>query len=143
MVASTLELTEYTRLGLRMIYWKVFPTKEAAAEAAMGLGLLTVPEGRHFGVSGKPLNPEVAFRKEEGSKGFSIRIKAEGLEFKLELPYVWHTVAKSVAEVREVLSVDIDSYVEGAILPSKIAFEDWIGQTLHVIRRDADTFLGS
>lgn len=79
---------------------------------------------------------------EEGSKGFSIRIKAEGIEYKLELPPIWHKVAKSVSEVHETLSFDIDSYVQGTILPSQIAFEDWITQTLHVIRRDTDGFLG-
>jgi hypothetical protein len=142
MVSSILELPEFTRIGLRMIYWKVFPTKEAASDEVMKFGLLRIPEGRHFGVSSLPLNPEIAFRREEGSKGFSIRIKAESLEFKLELPYIWHKVAKSVAEVRETLSVDIDSYIQGTILASQIAFEDWISQTLHVIRRDANAFLG-
>ena len=87
------------------------------------------------------LNPEISFRKEEGSKGFSIRIKADGVEYKLELPYLWHKVAKSVSEVRETLSFDIDSFVQGTILPSQISFEDWITQTRHVIRRDSNVFL--
>jgi hypothetical protein len=142
MVSSILELPEFTRVGLRMIYWKVFPTNEAAAAEVMKFGFLKIPEGRHFGVAGLPLNPEITFRKEESSKGFSIRIKAEGIEYKLELPYLWHTVAKPVSEVHETFSFDIDSYVQGTILPSQIAFEDWITQTLHVIRRDANGFLG-
>src|SRR5260370_10523920 len=108
----------------------------------MKFGLLRIPEGRHFGVSGVLLNPEIAFRKEEVSKGFSIRLKAESLEFKLELPHIWHKVTKSVEEVRETVVVDIDSYVQGTILPTQIAFEDWISQTLHVIRRDTNVFLG-
>ena len=142
MVSSILELPEFTRIGLRMIYWKVLPTKVAAAAEVMKFGLLKIPEGRHFGVEGLALNPEISFRKEEGSKGFSVRIKAEGVEYNLELPYIWHKVAKSVSEVRETLSVDIDSYLQGTILPSQIAFADWITQTLHVVRRDASGLLG-
>jgi hypothetical protein len=140
-VASILEIQEFTRVGLREIYWKVFPSREAAAAEVLKFGLLKVPEGRYFGVSGLPLNPEISFRKQEGSKGFSIRIKAEGAEYKLELPYLWHKVAKSVLEVREILSLDIDSFVEGTILLSQISFEDWITQTRHVIRRDTNVFL--
>jgi hypothetical protein len=142
MVSSILELSEFTRVGLRMIYRKVFPTREAAAAEVMKFGLLKIPEDRHFGVAGLPLNPEIAFRREEGSKGFSIRIKAEGIEYKFELPLIWHNIAKPFSEVHESLTFDIDSYVKGTILPSQIAFEDWITQTLHVIRRDANGFLG-
>jgi hypothetical protein len=142
MVSSILELPEFTRVGLRMIYWKVFPTKEAVADEVLKFGFLKIPEGRHFGVAGLPLYPEITFRKEEGSKGFSVRIKAEGVEYKLELPYIWHKVAKPVSEVHETLSFDIDLYIQGTILPSQIAFEDWITQSLHVIQRDANGFLG-
>ena len=51
-------------------------------------------------------------------------------------------LAKPVSEVHETFSFDIDSYLQGTILRSQIAFEDWITQTLHVIRRDANGFLG-
>ncbi|MBZ5625245.1 MAG: hypothetical protein LAQ69_42075 [Acidobacteriia bacterium] len=142
MVSSILELSEFTRVGLRMIYRKVFPTKGGAAAEIMKFGFLRIPEDRYFGVAGLPLYPEITFRKEEGSKGFSIRIKAEAIEYKLELPYFWHKVAKSVSEVHETVTFDLDSYVQGTILLSQIAFEDWITQTLHVIRRDANGFLG-
>jgi hypothetical protein len=142
MVASVLELQEFTRVGLRLVYWKVFPEKEAAAEAMVNCGLLRIPEGKHFGVGGLLVHPEIAFRKEEGGKGFSVRIKAEGLEYKLELPYLWHQVAKSVSEVHEQLSFDVDCYLQGSILLSQIAFEDWIVQTLHAVRRDSNSFLG-
>jgi hypothetical protein len=142
MVSSILELQEFTRLGLRMIYTKVFPTDELVAAEVMKLGFLKIPEGRHFGVAGLPLNPEITFRKQEGSKGFSVRIKAEGIEYKLETPYLWQKFAKPISEVHKALSFDIDSYVQGQILPSQIAFEEWITQILHVIRRDVDGFLG-
>lgn len=60
-VSSILELSEFTRVGLRMIYWKVFPTNEDAAAEVLKFGFLKIPEGRHFGVSGLPLNPRNHF----------------------------------------------------------------------------------
>jgi hypothetical protein len=142
-VASIFEVTEFTRVGLREIHWKTFPTKEEAAGELLKFGLLKIPEGKHFGVSGSPINPEISFRIEEAHKGFSIRLKAESVEYKLPLPYLWRNVAKPISEVRQMLSVDIDSFAQGTILPSQISFEDWITQTRHVIRRDANGFLGS
>jgi hypothetical protein len=142
MATSVLEIQTFNRMGLRMIYSKVFPTKEDAASELMKVGFLRIPEGRHFGVDGLILNPEIAFRKEEGSKGFSIRMKAEGVEFKVEIPYLWQHIAKPVQEVVETLTVDIDSYIQGTIIRSQIGFEEWITQAMHVIRRDTNEFLG-
>ena len=141
-IFAILEVPEFTRIGLREIYWKVFPTKAEASAEVLKFGLLRLPEGKHFGVAGPPISPEIHFQREEGSKGFGVRIKAETVEFKVEFPYVWHKVAESIAEIRETLSFDIDCFVQGTILRSQISIEDWITQTLHVIRRDTDAFLG-
>ena len=142
MISSKLELAEVTRIGIRTVYSKTFPTREAAAEALLKLNLLNIPDGKYLGAAGLPLNPEMSFRKEEGNNGFSIRIKAEGIEYKLELPYLWRSIAKSVKEVHEVLSFDVDVYLHGIILLSQIVFDDWIAKTMHVVRRDSGHFFG-
>jgi hypothetical protein len=141
-VSKILEVPEFTRIGLREIYERVYPTKEDAVAEFLKFGFLKIPEGKHFGVAGVLINPETNFRKEEGGKGYSVRIKTESTEYKLELPSLWRKVAKSILEIREKLFVDIDCFAQGTILSSQISFEDWITQTLHVIRRDTDAFLG-
>jgi len=142
-IVSALQLRDLKRVGLRMIHGKTFPDKKAAAAAMLGCGLLSIPAGKHFGVSGEPLFPELSFRKEEGSKGYSVRLKAESLDYKLDLPYVWHKIAKSISETREQVTFDVDCYVEGTILLSQLSFEEWLTQTMHVIRRDYSPFLGA
>lgn len=141
MVLSVLDIEEVKRIGLRLIYMKTFSDKEAAAEAVVALDLLNIPEGKYFGVAGTILRPELAFAREEKGRGFSIRVKAESVEYKFELGPQWQNIAKSINETREQLTFDVDAYLQGSILLSQIAFQDWISQTLHVIRRDSEPFL--
>ncbi len=141
-VLSNLEIQELSRVGLRLIHAKIFPEKESAADAVVKVGLLNIPEGKQLGVAGSVIRPEAAYSREEKGNGFSVRLKAESIEYKLDLTPLWRKVAKSINETREQLTFDVDSYLQGTILLSQIAFEDWINQSLHAIRRDSGAFLG-
>jgi hypothetical protein len=59
-IASELELEEFTRVGLRWIRYKTFKDKESVAAAVLECGLLNIPEGRRFGVDGVVTLPEMS-----------------------------------------------------------------------------------
>jgi hypothetical protein len=139
--SKRLSIGEYTRVGLRLIFVKEMSDRKAASEAVISTGMIAAPVGQQFGVSGEGLFPEYSIRKEDGKKGYSVRLKAEELTFELDLPIDWRGVAEPVSRKPLRVSLDVDFYTIGVVTTGQFNVTQWISQAAHVIRRDSDTFL--
>ena len=139
---QTLQVQAYTRVGLRVSFFKEYVDREAAAEALLGTRMIQVPAGQHFGLSTPILEPEVSIRKEDGKNGFSLRLKAEAVKFEFEPNFGLSEFAKPQSLEKHRVHLDVDCYLQAPVAPSKFYVSDWVDQTLHVIKRDGRKVFG-
>jgi hypothetical protein len=141
LVTQHLELDHYIRIGLRLFYFRAFPSREEASKAAVSIRILNPPEGRHFGIEPPYLLPECAFRLEGPSIGVTIRLRAEGRVVDFQPPMNARGLKPHHAEDWGVL-FDVDYYTLANVTIGQFKAEDWINSAVHVIRRDSEAFLG-
>jgi hypothetical protein len=135
-VTGSLDIVQYRRVGLRLMFEKQFQTPEAAAEAVLSSPMITATDEPQFGISSPIVQPEYAFRREDGKNGFSVRFKAETQNFEFTPTMDWTDFAKAISETRHRLSLDIDCYIQAPVSVEKLRFLDWIPSTFHIIKRD-------
>lgn len=82
---EALDLVEFTRVGLRVIFIKEVPSQEESARAVFSTGLIKPLQGEKvFGIA-KPLTgPEYVVHGEDGKNGFGLGLKAETVEVGFE-----------------------------------------------------------
>jgi len=71
-VARQLGLKTLTRVGLRLLFYREFPDREGAGSALLGTGLVSLPEGRFFGMERVPVVGECSVTWE--TKGVGVRV---------------------------------------------------------------------
>jgi hypothetical protein len=142
-VSDTLDLKSFTRVGFRTVYFKRFAEGKDAADAMLKLGLLVVPQGRHFGIDdGASLQPEYSVRIEGEALGYTVRVKAQEITINIDLPpELARDDIKSGKETKHELIFDIDYYTTATVLLSQLRVSDWIQQVFHGIRRDSRIYL--
>lgn len=137
-----LDISVFTRIGLRAVFWRSYDDRESASEAMRSTGMIVTPSGKQLGVSGDCLLPEYSVRKEDETNGFSVRLKAEGVQYKMELPPDWHGVAEPLIRTDFGLSLDVDYFTTADIGVGQFRASDWMPNALHSIRRDSSEFMG-
>jgi hypothetical protein len=140
-VQRELEIADYTRIGLRLIFTKEFGNRELASKALLKTNLLSVPLGPHFGIDGSAILPEYSVRWEDGKKGVTVRCKVEGLKWEFTPPFDWEGIESSSKESNR-LTFDIDYYTLAPVAVGQFGVVEWIDNVLHLINRDSDKFLG-
>ncbi len=141
-VVRQVGIETFTRVGLRPIFIKEYPTREAASAPLLSLGLLRLPEGPCFGIAGEPILPIYGLRWESDMKGCVINISVVEREYEFEPPFAWEGVEPKKVK-KTALNIDVDYYTVAAVEVSRLGFAEWIKQALHVVRRDANRFLES
>jgi hypothetical protein len=142
LASSVLELTQYSRVGLRLIFDKQFPTQEAAAESLMSTEIIKASSTVQFGISSPLVQPECSFRREDGKNGFSVRLKAETVKFEFTPAPGWSEFADTISQVKHRVLLDIDCYLQAPVPVERMRFMDWIAQTFHIIKRDGAALIG-
>jgi hypothetical protein len=134
---EALELAEFTRVGLRVIFIKEFSSQEESADAVFSTGLIKALQGEKvFGVA-KPLTgPEFVLHGEDGKNGFGLGMKAETVEVGFEPSFGLRSFFKPMRQTSYRVSLDIDCYLTGPVMVDQILVPDWISQTFHIMRRD-------
>lgn len=138
---GTLDVTKFTRLGLRQIFIKRFPNAKEANDAIFESGLLKVPDATLFGVDGQLKNAEFGFRNETDSVGWYAKIFARSRKFNLEPPLGDEDIPKIDEEFFEVV-FDVDYYTIATTAAGKFKADDWVSQGQRLIRRDSKHILG-
>ena len=137
-----LEITQYTRVGLRLLYVKTYPNLESVSAAFLERKFLNLPDGPHFGFEGSFSLPEFAVRWEGSSAGVTIRVRTEGRKIDFDPPIGMREL-KSFHDEKFVLVYDFDYYTKGILTVGQFRTQDWISKVLHLARRDTRKFIGA
>lgn len=129
-----LELSEFSRVGTRVIFTKFYESPASANNAAMSMGLVTYPAPPFFNHKNLPMSAEVSLVWEDGSSQTRIAIKTEHQQLEVDgLPDVQNENIKQTADL---LVVDIDRATVGKVGIAKFRATDWIDGVRHLIARD-------
>jgi hypothetical protein len=139
-VTKELRIQNYTRIGFRQAFFREFSTKQEASRALINSGIIHVPKSPQFGIEGEAIFPEYALRWEGKSTGTTVRLRAEERKIELE-PALGVTEIETVRVTKYRLALDIDYYASATIAVGQIRVKDWIEQALHLVTRDANSFL--
>jgi hypothetical protein len=137
-----LGVAQYLRVGLRLIFAKEFSTPEAAAEAVLATGVIKEPVTPQLGITTPILQPECAYRREDGKNGFGFRFKAETLNFEFRPAFGWSDFSEPISRTKHRVNLDVDCYIQAPVSAETMRFVDWISQTFHIIKRDASSLIG-
>lgn len=141
-VMQTLRIDVLKRIGFRLIYFREYQSKEAAASALFSLGLLKVPENRRFEVSETPLLPQYLVRWESEIKGVFLQVRAEGRKLDFDPPPEAAQYIEPVHIEKDGVTFDIDYYTVASVQPSQIDIAEWARHAVHLINRDTKFVFG-
>jgi hypothetical protein len=141
-VSNQFEITEFTRLGLRKMYIKAYPTLEDASRAVLETGLVAMPDRPQFGISATAVtNVEWRAVWADSHKGCNLQLRSEELIFELQLPLNWKGMGESVRKARPQLVWDVDYFTKSRAGVAQLNVTQWIAQASHAVNRDSDNFL--
>jgi len=135
-----LAVNEIKRVGFRMVFFQKFSSKDDAAAALLSAGLLQFPPGKRFNVDPVQRYPEYAIRCEDQKFGYMLRLLVGEVNYELDLTPQWKGNAVEPKH-EDHLVLDFDYYSRASLPTGSFRVEEWLPQVLHVIRRDADSFL--
>lgn len=138
---SILEVSLFTRVGLRVVYRNDCKSRDEASEKIARSGMIKIPSGKHFGIEGLPKLPSYALRWEGDKLGSSVTLRAQERKVVIEPGFGETAFSRIEKELYEV-DFDIDYYTMVPVDIGQFRARDWILQAIHVIRRDSKIFLG-
>jgi hypothetical protein len=137
---SVLKVDRFTRIGYRSVYSKQYKTIGEASEAFVSTGIARLPTGKHFGIEGKVVMPEISIGYEGDILGCRSIIKSQTTNKIVNLP-LGEDFNLGDLERHEFI-FDVDYYTKVETLFGQFKFEEWTKQASHVIKRDSKIFLG-
>jgi hypothetical protein len=139
LISKQLEINEFTRLGLRLIYKKEFTSIDDAIDVLLKGKVLSLPTGKQFGIDGQFKHPEYAIRYEGKTQGVIIRVKSESIKYEFNPPF--GMPFEALKDEKHFNTFDIDFYSTAIITRGQLNIEEWINQALHMIKRDYKPYL--
>lgn len=136
-VVTTLEIERYSRVGLRLMFRKIYSKPEEAASALLSTGILKAAPDQLFGVQAATVSPEYSIRKEDGKNGFSIRFRAETVKLDLVPDFGTSDFIEPASKTENRVNYDVDCYTQAFSPVGSLIVSDWILQTYHVVKRDS------
>jgi hypothetical protein len=140
LAVNTLQVTLFLRIGLRPIYRHEYRNRDEAAAALIGTGIMEVPEGRHFGIEGRPVLPHYAIRWEGDKLAIQVNFRVQERKVTLQLPLGETAVPNIEKDIIELI-YDFDYFTVGSVEVGQFRALDWIPNAMRVIRRDSSVFL--
>jgi hypothetical protein len=133
---SRLELSVFTRIGLRVIYEKRFETREAAAAFVSEHLPFAAPTGKYLNVNSVLVEPDLAIRVEDEVQGYLVRFQSKRVSLSLPLPVEFRDLAPSKID-RTFATFDVDYYAHGTTNVAAFNARGLIESWFQVIKRDA------
>lgn len=131
-----LEITEFTRIGLRLMFMKEYPDMSKASDAIFRTGLMKFPSTNLFGIDGKPASPTYILKWESEKNGTMIHLAAETRKIQFTPPAEMVGVDAFKREYSRLL-YDFDYYTKATVSRGQLQVADWINSALHLARRDS------
>jgi hypothetical protein len=145
-VSDTLEIAQFTRLGLRLIYAVPATSREEAAAMVLSKGILRPPTSLDDRppFAGKAVLPEIGFRWEGKAIGISYRLRAETRNYELTIPPEFPREFNLASTKREMhyAAFDLDYYTTVSIPRGQLVLSDWLESAIRVLKRETDRILG-
>jgi len=137
MLVDNLQIENFTRIGLRIIYHKTFASKRSAAEYLQQCIALPSPSGKVMNIEGRMLEPAYSFCWEGEATSFHLRLSALETRIALELtPEYLHLMPKESDLTLNRAIVDIDYYSHAQVSVDQVRADDLIETWLKYIKRD-------
>jgi hypothetical protein len=141
LVADCLDITEFTRLGFRLIFSKKFQDKTEAANALILTKVMSVPIGKHFNIEGQVLMPEYSLKWEGESTGVRVKLSAQDKKIDLNVVPGVEEITPLHIQHSEIV-YDIDYYTLKNTKRGQLNVKEWISQAYHLVKRDSKVFTG-
>lgn len=141
-----LDLRILSRVGLRLILFAKYPEIQNAAAAILETGLLQLPERRVFGAEDNPDRLECVVNWEGKATGVTARLSTQTREFEIGIsPEMKYELPPNLQSKYKYYGVgyDVDFFTTQHMEIGELNVVQWIGQYVHVLKRDSDSFLGA
>jgi uncharacterized protein (TIGR04255 family) len=138
-VVYHLNISVFTRIGLRYIARKEFKSVDEAKAALASLALANLKPAKRFNSSESPT--EILFRWEDKDIGAFIRLKAETAEVKITVPLELRAMVPKAERKIEGLTLDIDYYTVPPVEREQWEPEEWLRQKLRIVKKEAEGIL--
>jgi hypothetical protein len=125
----------FTRVGLRLQFAQIFKSRQDAADFVISSVSFPSIRSAVFNITGRALDPEIAYRFEDEKFGVNARLKAQEVTLDFSLPMGFEDLARS--EKRSFAFLDIDYYTTAPITVTVFDGPALIAKWLHLIRRDS------
>lgn len=136
-ITSHLEITSFTRVGLRLVYFLPLPLELPASSAVGQLKLLALStEKERFKASATPT--EVLMRWQGQSTGTMIRLAGEMGVLDIELPPEVETEKRAVRKDVNSVILDVDHYTVAPVLVGQWNPLFWIPSAAHLIKKECN-----
>ncbi len=136
-----LEIEEFSRLGLRLYFFKEFDSIEQASEIFAKSNLLKLPSSSEFmDIEGKVSLPDMAFIWENDNLGCMVHIKVESRKLRLEAPLNFRFIQPTLQSQHGIL-IDVDYFTKSSVTASQLEIETWIKQGIQRIKAQIDRFI--
>lgn len=132
---TELELTKFTRIGTRVIFFREFQTEEEANRAVVDLALVKYPSSPFFTHKTLPNATDLRITWQDEAIFTQVLLKSEHLE--MEIPVSPYSSASKEKKVLHAMVLDIDRATRGTVELAKFRIGDWLQGVEHVINRDA------
>lgn len=142
LIVDSLEISEFTRLGFRLLYSKKFKDKAEAANALISTNMLSIPSGKHFNIEGKVFMPNYSLRWEGESTAVRVSLTAQDKKIDLDVSPGVEELAPVHIERSEII-YDIDYYTLKNTKKGQLNVKEWISQAYHLVKRDSNVFMGA
>ena len=141
LVIQTLKITNFIRVGFRLVYIKSFSDKFEAANSLLSTKMLLVPSGRLFGIEGKVVLPRYAIVCEGDSAATRVLLEVRDKKVDFDPPPNIEELSPVHLEKYELL-YDVDYYTLSKVSIGQLNMKEWLSQIYHLVKRDSKYFLG-
>lgn len=138
-VVQQLNVTVFTRIGLRYIARKEFKTDEEAKASLASLALANLGPTKRFNISENPI--ETVFRWEDKDLGVLFRMKAETTIVKVSVPPELRASVPPFDKKIIGITLDVDYYTVASVDREQWEPDEWVRQKLRMVRKEAEAIL--
>jgi hypothetical protein len=139
-IIQRLELTDFTRIGLRIFFRKTFSTKQECAEFMLNAVPYLRRHGKHFNIEAEVTDPTIALRWEGKTTGCLATFRVIEAKLNIDVPFEFSIDLVSPVELIAV-SLDVDYYAHALTAVTKFNSSALIENWAHLIRRDVGAFV--
>jgi hypothetical protein len=134
-----LEVSVFTRLGLRQVYFKTFAEPHGARDAVMALNLQPGAADTQFGIASPCQELVMTWEsKQHGAMIHVVAVPGTNVLPVIDVRQIEEGYGKSY---KSVLNFDVDYFTTAPVLRSQFDAEEWIVQSSHVIKKGLRGFL--